>query len=59
LGEWSHEETTQVFPEVIEHAVRMISEAGSQHDSSSGRDHVDRGKERLHVRQRISSIDVG
>jgi len=37
----------------------MISEAGSQHDSSSGRDHVDRGKERMHVRQRISSIDVG
>jgi hypothetical protein len=33
LGEWSREETTQVFPEVIERAVRMISEAGSQHDS--------------------------
>jgi hypothetical protein len=43
LGEWSHEETTQVFPEVIERAVRIISEAGSQYDSKWGRDHVDRG----------------
>ena len=33
LREWSYEETTQVFPEVIERAVRMVSEAGSQHES--------------------------
>jgi hypothetical protein len=28
--EWSYEEATQIFPEVIERAVRMVGEAGSQ-----------------------------
>lgn len=33
MREWSYEEATQVSPEVIERAVRMVSEAGSDYAS--------------------------
>jgi transposase-like protein len=33
LRKWSYEEATQVFPEVIERAVRMVSEAASEYNS--------------------------
>jgi hypothetical protein len=32
---WSHEEATQVFPEVIERAARMVSEAASEYSSAT------------------------
>jgi hypothetical protein len=33
LKEWSYKDATELFPEVIDRAVRMVSEAGSEFPS--------------------------
>lgn len=56
MRKWSYEEATQVIPEVIERAVRMVSEAASEYESQWGSYHIDRGQDRLYGKRHPSTV---